>query len=117
MVDIESPDDEVSFMALQTGTLVIASDGKHIGRVTHVLGDLEEDVFDGIGFRAGILSAQKMLPRAAIARITRGAVYLALSGAEAEEAAQKYAEERIYDAREGGRGKLSWKREKDDEYY
>lgn len=117
MSDMEFDDDEISWMALQAGTRVLASDGKVLGRITHVLGDLQEDVFDGIGFRRGLLSPARMLPRAAIGRITRRAVHLNLSAADAESAAQKYQEERIYVARGRGKRGLSWKREEDDEYY
>lgn len=115
MSDIESPDDEISWMALQSGERVIASDGKQIGHVTHILGDLQEDVFDGIGFKHGLFG-QRMLPRKDIARITRGAVYLSIPASAVDQAAATYSEERIYDASERGK-KLRWSKEKDDEYY
>jgi len=110
-----SPDDEIAPMALAAGTKVLASDGVLVGHVTHVLGDLTEDVFDGIGVRHGVLG-QIMLPRSAIARITRGAVYLAVPEAELKGAAKAYEEERIFDVREGRR-RSKWRREEDDERF
>ncbi len=110
-----SPDDEISWLALTAGTKVETSDGRQVGHVTHVLGDLSEDVFDGIGVRHGLLG-QILVPRTAIARITRGAVYLAVPEAELGHVAKAYAEERIYDAKEGKR-KLRWSREQDDERF
>ncbi len=37
-----------SYFSLQPGTPVYSSDGELIGKVTHVLADEHEDVFDGI---------------------------------------------------------------------
>ncbi len=113
--EILSPDDEISWMALTAGTKVLSSDGRLVGHVTHVLGDLSEDVFDGVGVRHGLLG-QVMLPRSAVGRITRGAVHLLVSEAEIGKVAKAYTEERIYDAREGGR-KPRWRREEDDERF
>jgi len=113
--EILSPDDEISWLALTAGTRVLTSDGHAVGHVTHVLGDLSEDVFDGIGVSHGLLG-QVMLPRRAIARITRAAVHLAIPNAELPAVAKAYAEERIYDAREGRR-KDVWRREEDDERF
>jgi hypothetical protein len=44
-VDLGAP---ISYLALETGTPVFSSDGAHVGRVTHVVASIEEDVFDGI---------------------------------------------------------------------
>ncbi len=101
-------------MALTAGTKVVTSDGRHVGHVTHVLGDLSEDVFDGIGVSHGLLG-QVMVPRRAIARITRAAVHLSVSEAELGQVTKAYAEERIYDAKEGR--KPRWNREEDDERF
>jgi uncharacterized protein YrrD len=37
-----------SYLVLNHGTPVYSSDGEEIGKVTHVLADEDEDVFDGI---------------------------------------------------------------------
>ena len=44
-VDLGQPS---SYLALDRGTPVYSSDGVQIGRVTHVLADESEDVFDGL---------------------------------------------------------------------
>ena len=113
--EILSPDDEISWLALEAGTKVLTSDLKFVGHVTHVLGDLEEDVFDGIGVRHGLLG-QILLPRAAIARITRAAVYLEVAEGDLAKVEEIYKEERIFKAEEGRR-KLRWRREEDDERF
>ena len=38
----------ISYMALEPGADVISSDGERVGRVEHVLADVETDIFDGI---------------------------------------------------------------------
>ena len=38
----------ISYMALQAGTPVFASDGRQVGFVAHVLADADTDIFDGI---------------------------------------------------------------------
>ncbi len=111
----ERPDDEISYLALQTGTAIVAADGHVVGHVTHVLGDLEEDVFDGIGYRHGLLG-QRMLPRRVIAQITRAAVHLSIPFSDVEQVSTTYAEERIYSAREHGK-KARWGKDEDEERY
>ena len=113
--EILSPDDEISWLALQAGTKVLTSDGRLAGHVTHVLGDLSEDVFDGIGVRHGLFG-QILLPRAVVGRITRGAVHLSVAEGDLGTVAKAYAEERVFKAEEGGR-KLRWRREEDDERF
>lgn len=113
--EILSPDDEISWLALEAGTKVVTSDDRLVGHVTHVLGDLEEDVFDGIGVRHGLLG-QILLPRAAIARITRAAVYLKVSEQQLPQVEEIYKEERIFKAAEGRR-KLRWRRDEDEERF
>ncbi len=113
--DILSPDDEISWLALEAGTKVLSQDGRLVGHVTHVLGDLEEDIFDGIGVRHGLIG-QIMLPRSAVGTITRAAVHLTVPEAEVGQVAKVYAEERIFRAQQSGR-KLRWGREEDDERF
>lgn len=38
----------IAYLALQKGTPVYSSDGARLGRVTNIIADLQEDVFDGI---------------------------------------------------------------------
>jgi hypothetical protein len=38
----------ISYMALEEGTEVLSADGQSLGKVTHVLADVDDDIFDGI---------------------------------------------------------------------
>jgi sporulation protein YlmC with PRC-barrel domain len=40
--------DPVSYLALDTGTPVFASDGREIGRVAQVVADADADIFEGL---------------------------------------------------------------------
>jgi hypothetical protein len=40
--------DPISYIALEEGTEVRSRDGERIGKVAHVLADVEDDIFDGI---------------------------------------------------------------------
>jgi len=44
----EGAGEPISYMALEEGTAVLSSDGESIGKVAHVLADVDEDIFDGI---------------------------------------------------------------------
>jgi hypothetical protein len=43
----------ISYLTLEPGTPVFASDGADVGRVTHVLADRDADIFDGIVISTG----------------------------------------------------------------
>ena len=44
----EAAGEPISYMALEEGTAVLSSDGEPIGKVAHVLADVDDDIFDGI---------------------------------------------------------------------
>jgi uncharacterized protein YrrD len=50
----------VSYLVLRAGTPVYSSDGEEIGKVTHVLADEGEDVFDGIVIGQHIFGAEHL---------------------------------------------------------
>lgn len=76
-------DDEVAWTALGPGVAVVASDGVRVGTVTHPLGDLEHDVFEGVAFRADAFGGARMARPEVIGRITAAEVRLTLTAAEA----------------------------------
>ena len=45
---VDDPGQPISYEVLEAGTPVYSSDGKLVGKVTHMLSVPEEDVFDGI---------------------------------------------------------------------
>ena len=87
--------DEVSWRLIAPGTAVLASDGTPVGRVTHVLGDPERDIFDGVGFRHHLWTTNRMAPAAMVARITERAVSLRVSAAEAAQC-PPYQDQQVY---------------------
>jgi hypothetical protein len=86
---------EISWRVIEPGMLVLASDGTPIGHVTHVLGDPDLDIFDGVGFRHHLWTSLRMAPAAVVARITERAVHLSIPPAEAEQCAA-YQEEHVF---------------------
>lgn len=110
MPDDESADDEIAWLAVTPGLPVVAKGGEVIGHVTHILGDANEDIFDGVGYRQG-LHSPKMLPEEAIEVITRSAIRLKLTAEEALAQAAPYAEEAIYRAEMSKRKHPFWRRQ------
>ena len=45
LVDYGQP---ISYLTLEAGTDVVSSDGSLVGKLEHVLGDVDSDVFDGL---------------------------------------------------------------------
>jgi hypothetical protein len=87
--------DSVSWRMIATGMPVVASDGTHVGHVTHALGDPDRDIFDGVGFRHHLWSSPRMAPAAMVARITASAVHLSIPATQAEQCAA-YEEEHVF---------------------
>ena len=38
----------ISYLVLEIGTPVLTSDGEKLGKVTHVIADAQEELFDGV---------------------------------------------------------------------
>lgn len=68
----------IAWTGLTTGTPVVSSDGASVGTVSHILGDLDEDLFEGIALRTQH-GATRMVAAADIARMTDESVTLSLS--------------------------------------
>ena len=73
----------VSYLALEEGAAVLASDGEEVGHVAHVLADEEQDIFDGIVIAHG-LGRHTFADAEQVAAIHERAVSLTISAAEAE---------------------------------
>jgi hypothetical protein len=76
--------DPVSWLAVEHGWSVVASDGEQIGSVSKVLGDETADIFDGLAVRHGHSGSTKYVPAEKVAEIVTGKVTLSLSSADAE---------------------------------
>ncbi len=81
MADLGDPS---SYIALEEGTPVFASDGEEVGRVHHVLADMEDDIFDGIVLDTSRLpGGHRFLDIPQIDRIYDRGVTLTISAEEA----------------------------------
>ena len=73
----------VSYLALEEGAAVLASDGEEVGHVAHVLADEEQDIFDGIVIAHG-LGHHTFADAEQVAAIHEHGVTLTIAAAEAE---------------------------------
>ena len=73
----------VSYLALEEGAAVLASDGDEVGHVAHVLADEEQDIFDGIVIAHG-LGRHTFADAEQVAAIHERGVTLTMSAAEAD---------------------------------
>lgn len=80
----------IAWMALESGTAIVTSDGTELGRVHEVVADRQKDIFSGITFRDGVLSGERFVPAATIDTITSEEVRLTVSSAEAEGKIEPY---------------------------
>jgi hypothetical protein len=81
---VSAQEDPVSWLVLEPGWEVVASDGTELGRVSSVLGDTEEDIFNGLSVSPGLLRADRYVPAERVASIVAGRVKLDLTAADFE---------------------------------
>jgi uncharacterized protein YrrD len=75
----------ISYMTLEAGTPVYSSDGKEIGKVEHVLADLDRDIFDGIVLDTSVLpGGHRFVDAPEVVEIHERGVVLAVDSAGAE---------------------------------
>jgi hypothetical protein len=71
--------DPVSWLMIETGWKVLASDGAEVGEVDEVVGDSSEDIFDGLAIATSAFGKPRYVPSEQVAEITEGVVRLSLS--------------------------------------
>ena len=76
--------DPVSWLMIEPGWKVYASDGTELGQVDEVTGDDNADIFDGLAVAASALGKPKYVPAENVTTITEGRVDLSLSSADFE---------------------------------
>ena len=81
---------QISWMALGSGTRIASSDGSELGRVHEVIADKQKDIFSGVTFRDGVLGGDRFVPAALIDRITADEVLLSVGTEEAKEKIEPY---------------------------
>lgn len=81
---MSSAADPVSWLEIEQGWAVAASDGTQIGSVSELTGDREEDIFDGLAVRLGRSGPTRYVPAEQVGEIVPGRLTLKLTAAEAE---------------------------------
>jgi hypothetical protein len=76
-------DDPVSWLQIEQGWKVVASDGVAVGTVAQVEGDKESDMFDGLAVDSGGPSGLRYVPGEQVGAIHPGEVTLKIASAEA----------------------------------
>jgi hypothetical protein len=71
--------DPVSWLVVEPGWAVVASDGKRVGRVDEIVGDTGEDIFNGLSVSSGLLGKPKYVPAERVKEIVEGEVRLDLA--------------------------------------
>ena len=76
--------DPVSWLMIEPGWKVVASNGADVGTVHEVVGDTTVDIFDGLVVAPGLLRTQKYVSADRVRSISEGEVDLALTAEEFE---------------------------------
>jgi hypothetical protein len=71
--------DPVSWLVIEPGWTVVARDGTDVGRIDEVIGDQEDDIFNGLAVTSGVLGRPKYIPAERVAEIVEGEVRLDLA--------------------------------------
>ena len=71
--------DPVSWLMIETGWKVIASDGSEVGQVDEIAGDSSLDIFDGLAIATSPFGKPRYVPAEQVAEITEGTVRLKLT--------------------------------------
>ena len=76
--------DPVSWLVIEPGWDVVASDGASLGRVHEVIGDSGKDIFNGLAVSPGVLKSSRYVPAERVGTIEEGRVHLQLDEREFE---------------------------------
>ncbi|HJR44071.1 MAG TPA: DUF2171 domain-containing protein [Actinomycetota bacterium] len=75
----------ISWMTLEKGTSVVASDGTTVGEVGEVVADRQKDIFSGITLSGGIFGQDRFVPAELIDTMTTAKVHLLVDPKQAEQ--------------------------------
>lgn len=75
----------VSWLVIERGWTVVAADGTDVGKVEEVVGDPEDDIFNGLAISTSLLGAPKYVPAERVAEIADGRIELDLPPKAADE--------------------------------
>jgi hypothetical protein len=71
--------DPVSWLVVEPGWKVVAADGEEIGRVEEVVGDANEDIFNGLAISTSLVGKPKYVPAERVTGIVEGEIRLDLA--------------------------------------
>jgi hypothetical protein len=74
--------DPVSWLMIERGWKVKGADGKDAGKVIEVVGDSEDDIFNGLAISVGLFAKARYVAAERVTRIVEGEVHLDLSSKE-----------------------------------
>lgn len=76
--------DPVSWLLIEPGWKVLAADGSDVGQVDEIVGDSNEDIFNGLAIATSVAGKPRYVPAERVAEITEGAVRLSLDADEVD---------------------------------
>jgi sporulation protein YlmC with PRC-barrel domain len=68
--------DPVSWLVVERGWRVVDPDGNELGQVENVVGDAENDIFNGLAVRKNAFGRERYVPSERVAEIHEGVVTL-----------------------------------------
>jgi hypothetical protein len=68
----------VSWLVVEPGWKVVASDGEELGRVDEIVGDTGQDIFSGLSVSLGLLRKRRYVPAELVREIVDGEVRLTI---------------------------------------
>jgi hypothetical protein len=77
--------DPVSWLMIEAGWKVLASDGSEVGQVDEVVGDSNADIFDGLAIATSTFGKPRYVPSEQVDEITEGTVRLSLTPAQVDQ--------------------------------
>ena len=80
-------DTPVSWLMIEPGWEVVASDGTRVGKVAARIGDTNVDIFDGLSISSGLTSKTRYVAAEKVGQITPGTVHLTITAAEFQQEA------------------------------
>jgi hypothetical protein len=76
--------DPVSWFLIEPGWKVVDASGAHVGRIEQVVGDIENDIFNGLAISTRLLGKSRYVPAEQVSEIIEGQVQLTLPSEQVE---------------------------------
>ena len=76
--------DPVSWLLVEPGWKVVASDGSEVGKVDEVVGDTGQDIFSGLSVSQGLLRKRRYVPAELVREIVEGEIRLHVDAARVD---------------------------------